>query len=1480
MAKDKTVQPDWPTTLRSRFPDGRCVGTDSSVWLYRSVPMAPVADAVSPDVGLEAADPFMTAFDELAKMTPIRLARRATSKSTYRQVHILLVNVPRRFVPPADHPLAGYLGECFPDAAVDRRLLLFGVRLRDKVGGAGGIKEVVASVAETLSTGTTPPSDFDADYAKVDAALARSGLVTPSGEDFRLANAWWNHGSFPDTPFLEHLDHLHVFTSADSAMAAARLGADGDDCADWPDMPNTHALAFGCVADFDLPFVTASEPAAHWASSLLDAGAVALSIRGTVEPPKVTRSELRRRRKQYIDDIRERESQGKMERSEQEEMLAELTEVEAVYSSGGAPPTLIDCSTLAVFSGRHETAGYDLSDVCRDSGLVLNSMMSRQRAALGETMLCSNIRAVPHLHDLPVQTIACSGLPSLSVVGDTEGALLGFTERDGQPAWLSPTAASRDDSLPMALCAGQTGSGKLTTLSTEIPTPAGRTTMGELAVGSEVFGRDGRPCHVVFVSEVNEQPDLYEITFDDGQKVRVDYEHQWVVSSFQERSAPRHPKRRAAIDNWEAAQLRIAALETLAGRFGPSDTLSVRDLRATLIAEGLDGGWSTSRIAQMLSFVGCPREMFDVRVPRHNSTTELVKTDPVVLFPVVDALRACQESWRSPGPGNAKRWGTNIATNITAAEKAISETGRSDTDTAAGIVRRLQVAGSTLAYNDKSRVAAMARAGGIEGRAGVATVRVPLPSETTTTVRQAFYPAATACKALAMRLRQQYAIAPSDVAAERVLTTGDMLDEGVRLSGGRTNFALRIAEPLELPDAALPIPPYLLGLWLGDGSKYHGQITVGRDELDELLPLIRAEWPNAVAAPDRRNYQVALLQPRPDLCPYGHDDWYAGRTPRRCRSCTRAFNLAASTGAGPHRGERWNESLRPKLVRAGIRLNKHIPPAYLRASRPQRLALLQGLMDTDGSIDKNGSCELSLTDECLIVEAMEMIRSLGIKASMTSGPATITEEDPDRPGQKRVRVTGTRWRISFTTNQQVFRLPRKARLVKSEVRETQRWLYVTDIAPVPTEPGRCIQVDSPDGTYLVGGFVPTHNTMLMLWLANEFARMGRPVIVLDPKLGSHHDAAVLSSGGQVVALDTLVAADGAFDPLRFSATKSAGVELASSMLLAVNPWGTDRSNFETPLFKALSYGVSQGAKCTGQALEIARDAGVAPREMVDRVFDLFDSPMFRACVGVDPQTTALRVAEGITLVKVGDSHLDLPEPGSSENVSQQQRIALALIRMMIFGSAMALTGRQGCLLVDEAWTVLGAGRSEVERLGRLARSQQVLPMLFTQRVTDALNANLAGYISRGLILPIADWDEALAACELFKLEPTPERMARITAKATIGGTSSGEAGAPNWQSMRALRDPITRETLRGAVAIYADLSGRAVPVEVKIPASFLAAASTNPDDIRSRMANKAAAAAAPHNAQNPSDEPAMVEVAPAGPTRQAAPDAWSGWGRE
>nr|WP_227993839.1 ATP-binding protein [Pseudactinotalea sp. HY160] len=369
-------------------------------------------------------------------------------------------------------------------------------------------------------------------------------------------------------------------------------------------------------------------------------------------------------------------------------------------------------------------------------------------------------------------------------------------------------------------------------------------------------------------------------------------------------------------------------------------------------------------------------------------------------------------------------------------------------------------------------------------------------------------------------------------------------------------------------------------------------------------------------------------------------------------------------------------------------------------------------------------------------------------------------------------------------------------------------------------------------TYLVAGASGSGKSLMMLHLADQFARADVPVVIVDPKLGSNHQDAVDNSGGQTISLDELLSADGVFDPLRFGMSPDTAVDLAASMLQQVNPWGDNRANFETPSNVALAYGVEHGATCTGQALQIALRDGVAPKEMVDSVISLAESnAQFRAMCGINPTSRALRLAHGITYIRVGNANLSLPEPGAT-NIGLTQRISINLVRLMVSGSAMALTGRHGVVMLDEAWVFLGAGNSELERLARVARSQSVSAMLFTQRVSDATVAGIDEHIAGGFILPLKR-AEAIAACEILQLEPTPERIRRITAEATIGGVGDGEL-EPNWDSMRALYEPGTRQVIRGSVALYADIHGRVVPVEVKIGANFLSRASTNYEDVAAR----------------------------------------------
>ena len=237
------------------------------------------------------------------------------------------------------------------------------------------------------------------------------------------------------------------------------------------------------------------------------------------------------------------------------------------------------------------------------------------------------------------------------------------------------------------------------------------------------------------------------------------------------------------------------------------------------------------------------------------------------------------------------------------------------------------------------------------------------------------------------------------------------------------NHSVRLAQPLDSGPADLPIEPYGLGVWLGDGDSDCGRITVGaQDEPEMRKALTAAGWRVGGLLPGRR---IRL------------------------------------------------EGLHVALRMAGLMGRKHIPPAYLRAGVEQRRALLQGLMDSDGYISPAGQCEFCNTNEMLARQVLELACSLGFKATLNTGVATLNG-----------RVIGPKYRVLFypTPAEVVFRLPRK----QGEVRErhSRRRLSadrrIVSCDRVPTAPVRCITVDSTDSMFLAGkGMVPTHNSPMV-----------------------------------------------------------------------------------------------------------------------------------------------------------------------------------------------------------------------------------------------------------------------------------------------------------------------------------------------------------------------------------------------------------------
>ena len=237
--------------------------------------------------------------------------------------------------------------------------------------------------------------------------------------------------------------------------------------------------------------------------------------------------------------------------------------------------------------------------------------------------------------------------------------------------------------------------------------------------------------------------------------------------------------------------------------------------------------------------------------------------------------------------------------------------------------------------------------------------------------------------------------------------------------------SIPLALPLQLPERPLEIDPYLLGLWLGDGSSNEAAITCHID--------------------DEPHYQARAGA--------------AGEKWRIRSESNNVLTCALSRGRIP--------LFRTRLNALSVLGHKHVPQKYLRSAGPQRLALLQGLMDSDGTIDRrNGVAEYTSISERLARGVLELLLTLGQKATMTR----VVD------GAKLYgRIICDDWSVNFSPTIMAVSLPRKVgklagplerRTAPALSRLDQR--YIRAVEPHGVGPTTCIAVNSHSGLFLAG----------------------------------------------------------------------------------------------------------------------------------------------------------------------------------------------------------------------------------------------------------------------------------------------------------------------------------------------------------------------------------------------------------------------------
>jgi predicted phage terminase large subunit-like protein len=219
--------------------------------------------------------------------------------------------------------------------------------------------------------------------------------------------------------------------------------------------------------------------------------------------------------------------------------------------------------------------------------------------------------------------------------------------------------------------------------------------------------------------------------------------------------------------------------------------------------------------------------------------------------------------------------------------------------------------------------------------------------------------------------------------------------------------------PLQYQNVKLPIDPYVLGVWLGDGSSSGASIGCSYADMPDM----------------RRQIED---------CGYSttHNPKF------------QQFNVLG---------------LHKQLRELWLLNNKHIPEQYLCASIEQRIALLQGLIDTDGDVTKEGKVTFNQTDLKLTEQVLCLIHSLGVKARITNRQ-TNYNGIPSQPSH----------RIMFKLTNAA-RIPRKASGCKALQGNWARTIHIHPTGLV--ESTQCLQVANEDGLFVAGrGHLVTHNT--------------------------------------------------------------------------------------------------------------------------------------------------------------------------------------------------------------------------------------------------------------------------------------------------------------------------------------------------------------------------------------------------------------------
>lgn len=339
--------------------------------------------------------------------------------------------------------------------------------------------------------------------------------------------------------------------------------------------------------------------------------------------------------------------------------------------------------------------------------------------------------------------------------------------------------------------------------------------------------------------------------------------------------------------------------------------------------------------------------------------------------------------------------------------------------------------------------------------------------------------------------------------AGKIRTTREIMDT-LKTSKNRLNHYLPFNGTVAYDKQELPIPPYTMGVLLGDGClRSEGMSFASIDE--DIVSKVKSEL-NQLGADvndfneDQISYHIRSLHKLENNKPQqalkitnlstGQIKIYQGiaeaaqdlntnKTTLRSRCMSKNPVFGFQYDLIPAQVY-WTNPLKNEIHFLGLEglkaWEKYIPNQYKFGSVQDRLEVIRGLMDTDGTVKKNGEYSFCSTSKQLAQDVIEVVRSLGGRAKLPAPRNRIGKKsqikDKHITSSRRISYEFT---VSMPNDMNPFYLERKASRVKNKLQKKS--CIITNIVEVGIKPVQCILVDNEEHLYITDDFIITHNTL-------------------------------------------------------------------------------------------------------------------------------------------------------------------------------------------------------------------------------------------------------------------------------------------------------------------------------------------------------------------------------------------------------------------